>query len=135
MIHVPIKEMVEPPANTINHLSIPSSTMESESLVFSKKIGLARFKYVISIKNSKKQKPKIGRFKQLIKKDIPSQEISKSIYECLQMHVQMSLLCSLIEDKIFTIFSFSLHHKYMPITRIYTQNLASRLLILGTQKF
>jgi hypothetical protein len=73
-------------------------------------------------------------FKQLIEEDIPSQKLSKSIYEYLQMHAQMNLVCNPVEDKISNIFGFPLHHKYMPITRIYTQNLAFRLLILGTQK-
>jgi hypothetical protein len=49
------------------------------------------------------------------------------------MHAQMSLVCNLVQDKIFTILSFSLHHRYIPITRLYTQNLAFRLLILGIQ--
>jgi hypothetical protein len=73
-------------------------------------------------------------FKQLIEEDIPSQKLSKSIYECLQIHVQMSLVCNPLEDKTFTFFSCPLHHRYMPIIRIYTQNLAFRLLILDTQK-
>jgi hypothetical protein len=50
------------------------------------------------------------------------------------MHAQMSLICSLVEDKIFIIFSCPLHHKYMPTRRAHIQNLAFRLLILGTQK-
>jgi hypothetical protein len=50
------------------------------------------------------------------------------------MHAEMILIYSLVEDKIFTIFSFPLHHRYMPIRRIYIQNLAFRLLILDTQK-
>jgi hypothetical protein len=72
-------------------------------------------------------------FKQLIEEDIPSQKLSKSIYEYLQMHAQMSLLCNPVEDKIFTIFNFPLYHRYMPITIIYSQTLTSRLLILDTQ--
>jgi hypothetical protein len=120
MTCVPIKEKVGPCISTVNHLSIPNSTMESESPIFPKKIGPKRIKYVINVKNSKKQKPKTGHFKQFTEEDIPSKKLSKSIYECLQMHAQMSLLCSPVEDKIFTIFSCPLHHRYKPITRIYT---------------
>jgi hypothetical protein len=134
MIRVPIKKKVGPLTSTIYHLSVPSNTMESENLVFPKKLGQVRIKYLINKKNSKKQKPKIVHFKQLIEEDTPSQKLTKSIYERLQMHAQMSLICSLVEDKIFIIFSFHLHHRYMPIRRIYTQNLAFRLLILDTQK-
>jgi hypothetical protein len=74
--------------------------MGSESPIFPKKLGPARIKYVINIKNSKKQKPKFGHFKQLTEEDIPSQKLTKSIYERLQMHAQMSLNCNLVEDKI-----------------------------------
>jgi hypothetical protein len=40
MICVPIKEKVGPPTNTINHLSVPNNTMESQSPGFPRKIGL-----------------------------------------------------------------------------------------------
>jgi hypothetical protein len=63
MTCVSIKEKVGPSTSIINHLSVPNNTIKSESLVFPKKIGQARFKYIINIKDSKKHKQKIGHFK------------------------------------------------------------------------
>ena len=68
MTHVPIKEKVGPPVSTINHLSVPNSTMELESLVFSKKIGPTRFKYIIDIKKLKKINQKLAILNNLWKK-------------------------------------------------------------------
>jgi hypothetical protein len=50
------------------------------------------------------------------------------------MCAQGSLICTLVEDKVFIIFSRPLYHRYMPIMGTYPQKISFKLLILGTKK-
>jgi hypothetical protein len=86
MTRVPIKEKVGPPTCTINHLSVPSNTIELESLVFPKKIGLARFKYVINIKFQIRKNQKLAILNNLLKKTFHLKNYPKVFMNCLQMH-------------------------------------------------
>jgi hypothetical protein len=57
--------------------------------------------------------------KELVEEDILPPKIFKSLSEYLEMHAQKSLVCTHVEDKIFIIFIFLLHHRYIPIIRLY----------------
>jgi hypothetical protein len=48
--------------------------------------------------------------------------------------MQENLICTLVEDKIFTIFNCPIYHRYIPTMEIYPQKVAFRLLILGSKK-
>jgi hypothetical protein len=50
------------------------------------------------------------------------------------MCTQGSLIYTLVENKIFIIFSLPLYHKYIFAMEIYPQKVAFRLLILDTKK-
>jgi hypothetical protein len=57
-----------------------------------------------------------------------------TVFWCLQLYAQGSLIYALVENKIFTIFSLILYYGYMPTMETYPQKASFRLLILDTKK-
>jgi hypothetical protein len=87
MTCVPIKEKVEPLTSIIYNLIVPSSTMESESPVFPKKLGPSRIKYIINIKIQKNKKKKLVILNNLLKKTFHLKNYPKvfmSVCKCMR---------------------------------------------------
>jgi hypothetical protein len=60
--------------------------------------------------------------------------VDKCILVSAIMRARASPICTLVEDKIFTIFSRPFYYRYMPTMETYPQKASFRSLILDTRK-